>query len=572
MNKRVLCLLAATLLVTSIGGLAATPPIIDYHQPFHSQVARQGMVVSQEARASQVGQKLLQQGGNAVDAAVGVGLALAVTLPRAGNLGGGGFMLVHMAGKETIALDYREMAPKASHRDMFLVEDGQVDSHASRYSYLSSGVPGTVAGLYHAHKKWGKLPFEKVIAPAIVLAEQGIEVTDSLASALQRRADHLKKNSESRRVYFKPDGEAYQPGERLIQHDLAWSLKQIQQKGADAFYRGLIADKIVADMQRHDGLITHDDLRGYRVVERSPISGDYKGHQVLSMPPPSSGGVHLIQMLNILSGVPLESFGHNSAKSIHWMAESMKYAYADRSQYLGDPDFVDVPVKRLTSMAYATELRKRIDPKKATPSDNIRPGQYLAHESRDTTHFSVIDKEGNAVSNTYTLNFSFGNGHTVAGTGILLNNEMDDFSAKPGVPNAYGLLGAEANAIEPDKRPLSSMSPTLVLKDGKVVMATGSPGGSTIITIVLQQVLNVLTYDLNLATAVASPRIHHQWYPDKVRVEFGVSADTQNILQSMGHNVERTRTMGSVQAILYNNGLFYGFSDPRRPGGAAVGF
>lgn len=552
-------------------------PIIEYSQSHHPVIAKNGMVSSQEAIASQIGVEILKQGGNAVDAAVAVGFALAVTLPRAGNLGGGGFMMVHL-GKEkrTIAIDYREAAPMAARESMFLDKDGNVDKEKARSSYLASGVPGTVAGLLHALEKYGTMSREKVLAPAIRLAEEGIEVTYDLAASLKSREKRLRKSAAAEAIFFKGEN-YYQPGDTLKQKDLAWSLEQISITGAPAFYTGKIAAKLVADMKANRGLITHKDLADYRAVERKPIRGQFKGYTVVSMPPPSSGGVHLIQMLNMLSLLGIESSTPNSAAYYHLLTEVMKRAYADRSKHLGDPDFYQVPIAGLISQEYAKQLVKTIDLKRSTPASNISPGEPNAfaksQESQETTHYSVIDRWGNAVSNTYTLNFSYGNGKVAAGTGILLNNEMDDFSAKVGAANAFGLLGGKANAIAPRKRPLSSMTPTIVLNaDGEAHYVLGSPGGSTIITIVLQNILNTLLFEQNVASANVQPRIHHQWYPDTIYVEPSISVDTLERLEAMGHSIRKGRTMGSVQAIMRIPPFIYGFSDPRRPGAATIGF
>lgn len=549
---------------------AQPAPIIRYDSIHHPLVSREGMVVSQHQLASDVGARILAQGGNAVDASVAVGFALAVVLPRAGNLGGGGFMMLHLAEEnKTLAIDYREMAPAKAHRDLFLNAEGEVDKQKARFSHAAAGVPGTVAGLVHVQKKYGSLSLKQVMKPAIDLSSQGFVVTHDLADKLANYK-HLQKNAATRKAYYKPDGSPYKAGERLRQKDLAWSLKQIRKHGAKAFYQGAIAQKIVEEMKANNGLISAQDLANYKVVEREPVLGDYRGYQIASMPPPSSGGVHLVQILNTLEAFPMGEFGFGSAQTLHLMTEAMKHAYADRSKYLGDPDFVDVPVAELTSKAYAKVLAGRIHQDKATPSSQIGPSLKLADESRDTTHYSVMDKWGNAVANTYTLNFSYGSGITVPGTGILLNNEMDDFSSKPGVPNAYGLIGAEANAIEGGKRPLSSMTPTFVFKDGKPVIVTGSPGGSRIITTVLQVVVNVLDHGMNIADAVHAPRMHHQWLPDRVFMEPGFSRDSLSLLQQRGHSTKQVRTMGSVQAIMWQDGFFLGASDPRRPDAGAA--
>ncbi|NIB39139.1 gamma-glutamyltransferase [Pseudomaricurvus alkylphenolicus] len=552
---------------------ANSNPIIDHQSIFHPVVGRQGMVSSQEALASEVGLQMLQQGGNAVDAAVAVGFALAVTLPKAGNIGGGGFMLVHLAKEnKTLAIDYREMAPARAHRDMFLDADGNVDKHLARNSFLSAGVPGTVAGLIHALDNYGSLPLKTVIAPAIKLADEGFDISHALAEELKSRRKQLSRSEAGKAIFYKANGDAYEAGERFVQKDLAWSLKQIARHGREAFYEGEIAKRFVADAKRHKGLIDAKDMKAYRIAQRKPVVGNYRGYKVVSMPPPSSGGVHVLQMLNILEGYDLAAMGHNSADYLHVLSEAMKYAYADRSEYLGDPDFTPVPVKQLLSKGYAERLLGHIDLAQARASDDIKPGRDLPFESHDTTHYSVVDDEGNLVSNTYTLNFSYGSGIVVAGTGILLNNEMNDFSAKPGTPNAFGLLGGKANAIHPLKRPLSSMTPTIVFKEDKPFLAVGSPGGSKIINTVLQVILNVIDHNMNIAEASSVPRIHHQWYPDVLNIERGISADTVKLLEAKGHKTQVSRVLGSTQSVLIDSGLMYGASDPRRPGAATVAF
>ena len=548
----------------------ALPDARDRIHPVH---ARQGLVVAQEALAGQVGLAVLQQGGNATDAAVAVGFALAVTLPQAGNLGGGGFLLVHDNGKkQSEALDFRETAPAVVGRDFYLNEQGEVDETRLRHHHQAAGVPGTVAGLALAHARHGRLPWRQLVEPAVRLAEQGFPVSPELARSLREARERMTPWPASMKAFFKSDGSAYQPGETLTEPDLAASLKLIAEQGAKAFYEGEIAQKLVADMQANQGSITLDDLKRYRAVIRAPARGTYRGYDIVSMPPPSSGGVHLIQILNILETWPLSEGGHNSAATIHRLAEAMKLAYADRSEYLGDPDFVKVPVAGLTSKAYAKELAARIDPNRAKPSSEIKPGQPQRFESEQTTHYSVVDRDGNAVAVTYTLNFAYGSGIVAAGTGILLNNEMDDFAAKPGVPNAYGLIGGAANAVGPGKRPLSSMAPTLVLKDGQPVLVTGSPGGSRIISTVLQLVSNVIDHRLNLAEATAAPRVHHQWLPDELRVEEGLSPDTVRLLEGLGHKVVVREAMGDTQSLLRAPEGWYGFSDTRQPGGLAAGY
>jgi gamma-glutamyltranspeptidase/glutathione hydrolase len=545
--------------------------IIRYDSIHHPVIGKGGMVSSQRLQASEIGAEILRQGGNAVDAAVATGIALAVTLPRAGNLGGGGFMLVYLADEQrTIAIDYREMAPKAAHQDMFLDADGNVDQQKARFSLLSSGVPGTVAGLAHALEKYGTMNWEQVVTPSIALAEQGILVSYDLSENLKSRVKWLTSNQAAKEAYYKADGSSYEPGETLIQPDLASSLRQLAVDGPSAFYHGEIGQKIAAAMQAGGGLMTLQDLAAYRVAERPVIRTSYRGFEVQSMPPTSSGGVHIAQMLNILENFPVKEMGSGSARVTQLLAETMKLAYADRSEYLGDPDYFEVPVNGLISKDYAKELAKGISLRKARPSKKIRPGKPLPYESPDTTHFSVMDSHGNAVSNTYTLNFSYGSGIVIPGTGILMNNEMDDFSAKAGVPNAFGLIGGEANSIQAGKRPLSSMTPSLILHDGKPYAVIGSPGGSRIITTVLQVMVNIMDHDMSIAEAVNAPRIHHQWLPDKLELEPGYSPDTIKLLRKKGQNVKQGKSMGSVQAIMWKNGLFYGISDPRRPGAGTV--
>ncbi len=547
-------------------------PIIRYDDLRHPVLGANGMVSSQNAHASEVGAQVLADGGNAVDAAVAIGFALAVTLPRAGNLGGGGFMLVHdAAADETVAIDYRETAPRRATRDMFLDADGNVDQQRARFSHLSAGVPGTVAGLWRAHRDYGKLPWKRVVEPAIRLARDGFEVTYDLAGLLASRKERLCRFEAACRYFYKPGGEPYQPGERFLQPDLADTLQVIADEGPDAFYRGAIADKIVAEMERGGGIIDAESLAAYEPAVREPARGNYRGYEVLTMPPPSSGGIHVVQMLNILENFPMAEFGSGSADAIHVLAETARLAYADRSKHLGDPDYYDVPADWLTSKAYARRLAATIDMKRARPSSEVAPGVPPAYESPDTTHFSVMDRDGNVVSNTTTLNFSFGSGIAVAGAGFLLNNEMDDFSAKAGVPNAFGLLGGEANEIERGKRPLSSMTPLIVLDDGNAWFATGSPGGSRIITTVLQMVVNVIDHGMNIAEAEAAPRMHHQWYPDVLQLESGISPDTIRILEARGHEIAATQwSMGSLQTVAYEDGVFRGSSDPRRPNAASI--
>ena len=539
---------------------------------FHPVYGKNGMVASEQGLATQVGLDILKQGGNAIDAAVAVGFALAVVLPNAGNIGGGGFMVLHddKTGKD-VAIDFREIAPAKASRDMYLDTQGNVIDGKSLFTHDASGVPGTVAGMEYALKKWGTMPLSKVLEPAIKLADKGFIVSDVLAKTLKEEKSTLGKWSASKAIFFK-NGEPLKSGDLLVQKDLAKSLRLIAKQGAKAFYQGEIATKIAKEMQSQGGTMTLEDLKAYKVVERQPIIGDYRGYKVVTMPPPSSGGVHLIEILNMLEHYPIKEDGVNSAKNIHHMAESMKLAYADRSEYLGDPDFVKIPVTGLTSKAYANERVKTIDDNKARPSSTIKPGKPQPYESDQTTHFSVMDKAGNAVAVTYTLNLNFGSGIVVEGTGILLNNEMDDFSVKPGVPNAFGLVGGTANAIEAKKRPLSSMTPTIVMKNNKPWLVTGSPGGARIITTVLQSVVNTIDHEMNPAEAIITPRVHHQWLPDELRVEEGISPDTIKLLQDKGHKVVTKAPMGRIQIIQADDSGFYGYSDPRNPDGKTLGF
>lgn len=556
------------------GKTAKTDQAIYSADAIHHPVwAKNGMVATQESLASDIGLKILKDGGNAVDAAVAVGFALAVTLPRAGNIGGGGFMMVYDAKQgKTVALDYREKAPSSASRDMYLDKDGNAVSDLSRYHGLAVGVPGTVAGLLKALEDHGTMSRGQVMAPAIALAENGIEVTAGLSESLEALSDRLQKWPSTKKIFFKPDGSAYQPGERLKQPELAKSLKLIAAKGNDGFYKGETARKLVKAVNEAGGNMSLQDLANYQAIARVPVKGDYRGYEIVSMPPPSSGGIHIVQILNILEGYPLKDYGQNSAQTIHLMSEAMQLAYADRAEYLGDSDFIDVPASGLTSQPYADKLRTLINPNKATPAATIKANNPLPYESDQTTHFSIVDKDGNAVANTYTLNFSYGTGLVAEGTGILLNNEMDDFSAKPGVPNGYGLIGGDANAVEANKRPLSSMSPTLVFKDSKPYIVTGSPGGSRIITTVTQVISNVIDHDMNIAEATHAPRIHDQWLPDEIRIEKALNIDTIKKLESMGHKVNPQAAMGSTQSIMITPNGVYGASDPRIVDAAVVGY
>jgi gamma-glutamyltranspeptidase/glutathione hydrolase len=553
----------------------ASPPLLNYATVAQPVWARNAMVSSQQNIATRSGVEILRRGGNAIDAAVAVGFTLAVTLPRAGNLGGGGFMLIHLAAEnKTLALDYREMAPAAAQRDMYLNDDGSVDKNRSRFHGLAVGVPGTVMGLVEAQTKYGRLPLATVMRRAIELAETGFQVDRDLAQSLKRARPRLSRFQDAASVFYHADGRAYSIGETLRQPELAHTLKRIAGAGSKAFYSGVIAQKIATSVNRAGGSMSIKDLQNYQIRWREPVTGSYRGYRIASMPPPSSGGTHIVEILNIMENFDIEKSGHNSAATLHIMAEAMRRAYADRSEYLGDPDFVDVPVDTLTGKAYAKRLAAQINPDKASDSRDIKPGLEPAHESPQTTHFSVVDRFGNAVANTYTLNFSYGSGIMAAGTGVLLNNEMDDFSAKPGVANAYGLIGGDANAVEARKRPLSSMSPTLVFKPGSndILLVTGSPGGSRIITTTLQIISNVIDHKMNIAEATQAPRFHHQWLPDHITVEKGFSTDTLDLLRAKGHKIEASRwAMGSTQSILRVEDGWTGASDPRQSSGLSSG-
>jgi len=530
--------------------------------------AAHGMMVAQEARAARIGVDILKQGGNAVDAAVATGFALAVTYPRAGNLGGGGFMVIHRAGGEDIAIDYREAAPAAATAQMFLDADGNPDNRKSRSTGLAVGVPGTVAGLALAHRRYGsgRLTLAQLLAPAIALARDGLDVDGDLADSLPRMRERLARWPSSAAIFLNPDGSVLRPGQRLVQGDLAATLEGIAREGPRAFYEGPVAERIAAAVREAGGTMTADDLRAYDARLRAPVKGTYRGYTVLSMPPPSSGGVHLIEMLNILEGFTLR----DDAASRHLMIEAMKRAYADRAAYLGDPDQVTVPLAGLISKRYAQSLRATIDPDTATPAQSGNP---LPHEGDNTTHFSVVDGEGNAVSNTYTLNFSYGLGLVAAGTGVLLNNEMDDFTARPGATNAFGLVGFEPNLPAPGKRPLSSMTPTILLQDGRPVLVTGSPGGSRIITAVLQQIVNIVDFGMDIAASIEAPRLHHQWQPDEVVVEPMLPVAIRQALEKLGHRVVVRRPATEINAIAADKaGGWIGAADSRTRGALAAGY
>src|SRR5262249_48037934 len=572
--RRFVCLaLAATIVLPLVARGDERADVIATAQ---GVVAHGGMVVAQEARAAQIGADILKNGGNAIDAAVATGFALAVSYPRAGNIGGGGFMVIHLADGNDTTIDYRETAPGRIDAKSFLDESGNADPEKSRDSALAIGVPGTVAGLALAEKKYGsgKFTLAELIAPAIAMARDGIAVTDDTADSLPNVNTRLSRWAASAKIFFKADGSALGPGDRLVQSDLAASLESIARAGPRAFYeRPITAKKTAAAVRGGGGVWPADDFKSYQAIERPPVRGNYRGYDVVSMAPPSSGGVELIEMLNILEGYDLGGVARaNAAQALHLMIEAMKRAYADRALFLGDPDRVANPVALLTSKDYAAGWRAGIDPVHATAAADIRACAVMQPEGRNTTHFSVVDRFGNAVANTYTLNFSYGVGLVAEGTGILLNNELDDFAAKADAPNAYGLVGAEANAPGPGKRPLSSMTPTILLKGGKPFIVTGSPGGSRIITTVLQIIINVIDRGMDIAAAVAAPRLHQQWVPDQVYVEPGIGDDIIAALQAGGDKVVAQRPFTSANSIMITPDAFVGAADPRTRGALAVGF
>ncbi|WP_145518128.1 gamma-glutamyltransferase [Yersinia bercovieri] len=557
--------------------------------------AKNGMVVTSQYLASQVGTDILKMGGNAIDAAVAVGYAQAVVNPCCGNIGGGGFMTIHLADGTDTFINFRETAPAAASADMYLDKEGKVTKDASLYGYLAAGVPGTVLGMDSAQKRYGKLTRQQVMAPAIKLAREGFVLTRADTDILDTTVKRFRQDPESARIFLRKDGEALQPGDRLIQTDLADTLSAISQRGTDAFYQGKIPQAVEAAAKKGGGILTAADFANYKITETAPITCSYRGYKFVSSPPPSSGGVTLCETLNVLEGYDLKSMGFNSAAYIHTLTEAMRHAYMDRNTFLGDPEFVKNPIDRLLSKSYAADIRKQIIANQATPSVEVQPGMQ-PHEKPETTHYSIVDHEGNAVSTTYTVNGRFGAVVIAPGTGFFLNDEMDDFTVKVGEQNMYGLVQGATNSIAPGKRPLSSMSPTLVTKDGKTFMVLGSPGGSRIITITLQTALNVIDHGMAPQEAVDAPRIHHQWLPDEVYYEQrGVSADTLNLLKNMGYKMVEQNPWGATELILVGlagvegvspansgndsavsgkvrEGYLYGANDVRRPAGAAIGY
>ena len=555
-------------------------PLQESGQRFHPVHSSLGIVSSQERLASEVGALMLRKGGNAIDAAVATAFALSVTLPQAGNLGGGGFLVFWYAPeRKSYALNFREIAPRSAHRDLFLDPDGEVSKSKEFFSLLSTGVPGSVAGLLKAQERFGRLSRVDVMAPSIQLADDGFVIYPQLADSLKRAFPRLRQDPTARSLFYRqvelPGGGAqwipYQSGELLRQPELAQSLKLISLKGTSAFYEGKIAHQIVALMKSQGGLIDHRDLANFTAPWVEPVKGVFRGHTVISMPPPSSGGITLLQILKLIDPFDLEALGSNSADSIHLLTESMNLAYRDRNQFLGDPDQIDIPMRRLLSQSYIDRLRDQLNLASHTSAADLA-GQAPLSSGVNTTHLSVADRDGSLVALTTTLNFAYGNGIAVPGSGFLLNNELADFTAKPGVPNAYGLVQGEQNAVASSRRPLSSMTPTIVLsKEGDSWLATGSPGGSRIITTVVQVLLNRIVHGLNLATSVATPRIHSQLWPDSLQLEQGFSPDTVELLKQRGHALRFTRSMGSANSVeLKPNGGSFGVADPRRPEGAAI--
>ncbi|HEN3281511.1 TPA: gamma-glutamyltransferase [Yersinia enterocolitica] len=578
--------LAALALLVSGALHAASTPAVE---------AKNGMVVTSQYLASQVGTDILKMGGNAVDAAVAVGYAQAVVNPCCGNIGGGGFMTIHLADGTDTFINFRETAPAAASADMYLDKEGKVTKDASLYGYLAAGVPGTVLGMDSAQKKYGKLTRQQVMAPAIKLAREGFVLTRADTDILDTTVKRFRQDPESARIFLRKNGDALQPGDRLIQADLADTLTAISEKGPDAFYQGKIPQAVEAAAKKGGGILTAADFANYKITETAPITCSYRGYKFVSSPPPSSGGVTLCETLNVLEGYDLKSMGFNSAAYIHTLTEAMRHAYMDRNTFLGDPEFVKNPIDRLLSKSYAADIRKQIVANKATPSVEVQPGMQ-PHEKPETTHYSIVDHDGNAVSTTYTVNGRFGAVVIAPGTGFFLNDEMDDFTVKVGEQNLYGLVQGATNSIAPGKRPLSSMSPTLVTKDGKTFMVLGSPGGSRIITITLQTALNVIDHGMAPQEAVDAPRIHHQWLPDEVYYEQrGVSADSLNLLKTMGYKMVEQNPWGAAELILVGlagvegvspansgndsavsgkvrEGYLYGANDVRRPAGAAIGY
>jgi len=571
--------LALALATASFVSVSLLPSLVATAASREPLRSRHGVVASTSEIASQVGVDILKRGGNAVDAAIAVAFALVVTHPAAGNLGGGGFMMIRLRDGQTTAIDYREMAPMAATRYIYLDKNGNVikGEGGPLVGYRAAGVPGTVRGMELALKKFGsgKLTWAQLIEPARRLAANGFILNYTLAQSLREDSEYLSLYPETKRIYLN-NGKYYSEGDLFRQPDLAATFTRLQRGGPNEFYEGQTARMIVEDMKRNKGLITGNDLRNYRAKERAPLRGTYRGYEVISMPPPSSGGAVLIQMLNILEGYDLNKLDWASSDRYHLMTEAMRRAFADRAEYMGDADFVHVPVAGLIDKNYAAALRDSINLRRASNSQEVRAGKPPGHESDETTHFTVVDNQGNAVANTYTLNNSYGSGVVARGTGLLLNDEMDDFAAKPGTPNLYGLIQGERNAVAPQKRPLSAMTPTFVLrKDGSLWFTVGTPGGPTIINTVLCVITNVIDFNMNMQQAIDAPRIHHQWLPDELVFEpYGLSGDTQKALTELGHKLARPRYLGDAEGIMIEErtGVRLGATDPRRSDGLAIGY
>jgi gamma-glutamyltranspeptidase/glutathione hydrolase len=567
----IFCLCSLNVLAQSYEPIGTVNP--NNYVPAQKNIAtsKNGMVTTQHFLATAVGEKILNNGGNAYDAAIAIGFTLAVVLPRAGNIGGGGFMVMHDASLDAeFSIDYREKAPAKAFKNMYLNSQGKLNNKKlSTFGYLSSGVPGTVAGLWEVHSRFGSLEWSSLLEDAIFYAENGFKITPYLSDMLIKYESKLSFYPDTKKIFQKYNSNI--KNQKLIQKDLAKTLRLIAKHGRDGFYKGSVAKNISTQMELNGGLISKEDLSNYQPIWRDPLKSSYRDTEIITMGPPSSGGVHIIQMLNILEDYDLSQYKHNSSEYINLLTETMKYAYADRSKYLGDPDYYEVPVSNIISKDYAKKINKNINIGTVTPSSEIYPGTFIDNEGDETTHFSVVDKHGNAISSTYTLNSTFGSGVVIKDTGILMNNEMDDFAAAPGVANQFGLLGAKANEIAPGKRPLSSMTPTIVMKNGKLFFTTGSPGGSRIITAVLQSIINIIDFDMNLEKANRAKRIHHQWQPDLLQIESSINPELKSQLLKLKYNIKIINPATCLQTIMYKDNMYYGYGDFRRPDAFASG-
>ena len=567
----IFCLCSLNVLAQSYEPIGTVNP--NNYVPAQKNIAtsKNGMVTTQHFLATAVGEKILNNGGNAYDAAIAIGFTLAVVLPRAGNIGGGGFMVMHDASLDAeFSIDYREKAPAKAFKSMYLNSQGKLNNKKlSTFGYLASGVPGTVAGLWEVHSRFGSLEWSSLLEDAIFYAENGFKITPYLSDMLIKYESKLSFYPDTKKIFQKYNSNI--KNQKLIQKDLARTLRLIAKHGRDGFYKGSVAKNISTQMELNGGLISKEDLSNYQPIWRDPLKSSYRDTEIITMGPPSSGGVHIIQMLNILEDYDLSQYKHNSSEYINLLTETMKYAYADRSKYLGDPDYYEVPVSNIISKDYAKKINKNINIGTVTPSSEIYPGTFIDNEGDETTHFSVVDKHGNAISSTYTLNSTFGSGVVIKDTGILMNNEMDDFAAAPGVANQFGLLGAKANEIAPGKRPLSSMTPTIVMKNGKLFFTTGSPGGSRIITAVLQSIINIIDFDMNLEKANRAKRIHHQWQPDLLQIESSINPELKSQLLKLKYNIKIINPATCLQTIMYKDNMYYGYGDFRRPDAFASG-